>query len=89
MLLWIIHSTWRLAYEHYNVHFLNCQHFNEWMFSTFSFWRAIRYPIFLFKMDTVCDRQPAKYDLYVILGDQRYLTQVSHSTELCQCPQSH
>lgn len=45
--------------------------------------------IVLFKIDTVCDRQPAKYDFYVILGDQRYLTQVSHSTELCQCPQSH
>lgn len=44
---------------------------------------------FSLKMDTVCDRQPAEYDLYVILGDQRYLTQMSHSTELYHCPQSH
>lgn len=44
---------------------------------------------FLFKMDAMCDRQAAKYGFYVILGDQRYLTQVSHSTELCQCPQFH
>lgn len=42
---------------------------------------------FLLKKDATCDRQTAKYDFYIVLGGQGDLTQVSQSTELCQCPQ--